>query len=83
MDTPLWGDHFYKMRTISEVWVNDVGTIVQAMLKLITLVHFDHLGCTIELQHTDMIIVHWFVHVVSKSKNILPFQLLLTYLAVQ
>jgi hypothetical protein len=83
MDTPLWGDHFYKIRTMSEAEVNVAGTIVQATLKLTTLVRFDHLGCTIEVQYSDMDIVHWSVHVASSSKNILPFRFVLTHLAVQ
>jgi hypothetical protein len=83
MDTPLGDVHFYKLRTMSEVEVDVAGTIVQATLKLITVVRFDHLGCTIEVQYSDMDIVHWSVHVVSYSKNIVPFQLLLTYLAMQ
>jgi hypothetical protein len=83
MDTPLWGDHFYKMRTMSEAEVNVAGTIVQAIVKLITLVRFDHLGCTIEVQYSDMDIVHSSVHVVSNSKNILPLRFMLTYLAMQ
>jgi hypothetical protein len=83
MGTPLGDDHFYKTCSMSEVELDVAGKIVQATLKLITVVRFDHLGCTIEVQYSDMDIVHWFVHVVSYSKNIVPFRFLLTYLAMQ
>jgi hypothetical protein len=79
MDTPLWDAHFYKLHTMSLVVVDVDGTIVKATVKLLTVLRFDHLGCTIEVQHSDMDIVHWAVHVVSCSKNNIPFQLLLTY----
>ncbi len=79
MDTPLWDVHFYKLHTMSLVEVNVAGTIVKAIVKSLTVLRFDHLGYTIEVQHSDMNIVHWAVHVVSCSKNNVPFQLLLTY----
>jgi hypothetical protein len=83
MDTPLGDVHFYKLHNMSEVEVDVAETSVQATVKSITVVRFDHLGCTIEVQYSNMDIVHWSVHVVSCSKNIVPFQLMLTYLAMQ
>jgi hypothetical protein len=49
---------------------------VKATVKSLTVLRFDHLGCTIEVQHSDMDIVHWALHVVSYN---VPLQLLLTY----
>jgi hypothetical protein len=63
---------------MSLVLVDVAETIVKATVKSLTVLRFDHPGCTIGAQYTDMDNVHWAVHVASCNKNNVPCQLLLT-----